>query len=460
MTQPRISELATQYATEIHKSLYPRWNYTGGYIFAKVSDDGQQVILQGYQDPDRYEEDVLIRKVETSLSFKPKIYWQRIGESTPILLGQPKVEQDQAASSSSRSESGKNEQKSDLWKMVSKAHEEVKAKAAQDIQALVRLAEDTNRAVENKAAQDIQALVTFAEDSKRQAAQNIQPVTRSLEETKRQACQLLDQATQGAGQVVASLEKTVIESWNQYWVDLLLDAITNSVDLNKAKAKGAVRKLQLDYPDEQPSQIADRLIREKALYATATGLISAIPVVDLAVDSLDTTPSPVEMVYQIATATGLISPIPVVDLAVDLVDLLDATPSLVEMVYQIAVIYEFDNLKEPARKGELLAIFGIALGSGKLVQLGLGFLLKDTPIPSWAIDASTNALLFHVVGYAACQFYEVKVKERLNPLTSIDASTAIEEKVEAYLEEAISEKKTIDEVVVQSVSIKEELALA
>ncbi len=72
MTQPRISELATQYATQIHKSLYPRWNYTGGYIFANVSDDGQQVILQGYQDPDRYEEDVLIRKVETSLSFKTK----------------------------------------------------------------------------------------------------------------------------------------------------------------------------------------------------------------------------------------------------------------------------------------------------------------------------------------------------------------------------------------------------
>lgn len=38
MTQPRISELATQYATQIYESLYPRWNYSGGYIFAIECD--------------------------------------------------------------------------------------------------------------------------------------------------------------------------------------------------------------------------------------------------------------------------------------------------------------------------------------------------------------------------------------------------------------------------------------
>jgi hypothetical protein len=132
---------------------------------------------------------------------------------------------------------------------------------------------------------------------------------------------------------------------------------------------------------------------------------------------------------------------------------------LVEMVYQIAVAYGFDNLENPAQKGEFLAIFAIALGSQQIMKLGLSFLAKHTPIHGLLIDATTNVILFQLLGYAANQFYEAKVKA-ISPLTSIEAYTTLEEKAKAYLQKAISQKEAVREVVADAVYIQKQLALA
>ncbi|MEA5600657.1 EcsC family protein [Nostoc sp. UHCC 0252] len=406
--------------SKIHKALYPRWYYTGGYIIAEVSEDGTEVILLGYANPDKLESEILIRKVEDSLGFKPKIYWQRIGTSTKVLLEKAEIEQQQVASSPSKSESIKKERTSDLW--LSKARQDAEAKARQDIQAVVKFAEDSKRAVESKTTQDIQAVVKFAEDINRKATQNNQAATRSLEDIKKEVYQCFGQVSQGTGQVVASLQQTIIDLWNQDWVDMLLEIISRGINLDKAKDE--VIKLQLTYSYEQPIQIADRIIRKKAFYATATGLISGI-----------------------APGFTLV------------VDLGKTMPLLVEMVYQIAVIYGYD-LTVSDRKGEILAIFGLALGSDQIVQLGLGFLVKHTPIPSWVIDASTNLIMFQLIGYTASQFYEAKVKEKVNVLTSKQAFTLLEEEIEAYLEKTISQKTTIAKAVDEALSIKKQLALS
>lgn len=73
------------------------------------------------------------------------------------------------------------------------------------------------------------------------------------------------------------------------------------------------------------------------------------------------------------------------------------------MVYQIAYAYGL-NLQEPARKGEVLAIFGLALGSGCAIKAGLGF-LRNVPVAGAVIGASTNAATLYALGYAACRFY-------------------------------------------------------
>jgi len=192
------------YLFKINEALYPRWCYTGGWISPKVSEDGKEVTLFGYTDPDKLESEIIIGKVKDRLGIKPIIYWQRLGTSTPILLEQLATEQKQAVSSpsksqlnkstevkleqlateqkqavssSSKSESAKNEHTREMGQIFSRLRKEAEIKAAQDIQAVASFAEDTKKAVENKVVQDIQAVVRFAEDINRKAAENSQAAT-------------------------------------------------------------------------------------------------------------------------------------------------------------------------------------------------------------------------------------------------------------------------------------------
>ncbi|HEY9861342.1 MAG TPA: hypothetical protein V6D16_17715, partial [Candidatus Obscuribacterales bacterium] len=199
------------------------------------------------------------------------------------------------------------------------------------------------------------------------------------EATVKQTQQLLTQATQGAGEAAAFVGNNPVlrkvgTRLNWGW---LLDA-TNQVDLVKAEA--AVQDLRRQHPDHTPSQIAHTLMVQKAVYAGGVGLAtSMIP----------------------GVATALLT----VDLAANMA--LQA-----EMVYQIASAYGLD-LRDPARKGEILAIFGVALGSGRAIKLGLG-LLRNTPIAGALVGASANAAMLYSLGYAACRFYEAKLNEDLS----------------------------------------------
>lgn len=414
----------------IHKALYPRWKYTGGYIFATV--DGSEVTLQGYADPAQQESELLIRKVKDSLGWEPKIYWQRIGSTNkPALLPLLPLEAKQKPETHSHSELEyrNNRQASDLLKVVSIVRKQAENEAIEDIHALVKFFEDKRRAIENKSTEDIQTLVRLVEDAKKAIAASIKYLAESLTYTKEQACQLLDHATHVAGQVLASLRKTIIDLWNPEWVDILLKAMTRRTDLDKAKDE--VKKLQLDYLHEKPIQIANRIIWNKTLLSTtAVGFSSAIKETASTIEKLELS-----------------------------IALPKTSTILVEMVYQIAVAYGFDNLENPAQKGEFLAVFAIALGSQQIMKLGLSFLGKHTPIQGLLIDATTNVILFQLLGYAASQFYEAKVKA-ISPLTSIEAYTTLEEKAKAYLQKAISQKEAVREIVADAVSIQEQLALA
>lgn len=103
------------------------------------------------------------------------------------------------------------------------------------------------------------------------------------------------------------------------------------------------------------------------------------------------------------------------------------------MVYQIAYAYGL-NLQEPARKGEVLAIFGLALVSGCAIKAGLGF-LRNVPVAGAVIGASTNTATLYALGYAACRFYEAKI----NPLTSNATLAASQAESDKYLEAAIAQ---------------------
>lgn len=121
-----------------------------------------------------------------------------------------------------------------------------------------------------------------------------------------------------------------------------------------------------------------------------------------------------------------------------------------EMVYQIAAAYGLD-LAEPARRGEVLAIFGLSLGAGRAMKVGgvaaakagLVF-LKNIPVAGAVIGASTNAALVYALGHAACQFYEAKI----NPLNSQAALAASQAANEHYLEKMLDQQVIMDQILV------------
>ncbi len=190
------------------------------------------------------------------------------------------------------------------------------------------------------------------------------------------------QATQAVGYAITSFSNNpqfqeVIKSLQVDWLVKLID----QVDIVKAETE--VRMLQQQYPNKQPSEIAHHLMLEKALFAAGTGFASSL---------------------MPGTAVALLA----VDLAA--IMLLQA-----EMVYQIACAYGFD-LQEPARKGEVLAIFGLSLGGREVLKVGTSYatkaglgILRNVPVAGAVIGASTNAAMIYTLGYGACRFYEGQI---------------------------------------------------
>ena len=227
----------------------------------------------------------------------------------------------------------------------------------------------------------------------------------------KQTHQLISQATQGAGQAVTRvsdnwLVRRVTGVLNLDW----LIGATDRVDMDKAEAQ--VRKLQQEHPFESPSQIAHRIMVEKATYAGGIGLASSI--------------------------------LPGAAAALFAVDLAATTRLQAEMVYQIASAYGLD-LQDPARKGEVLAIFALALGGGRALKAaGLG-LLRNVPLAGAVIGASSNATMIYSLGYASCRFYEAKLDESTS-LTSEATLVALKEQSENYLKTAIAQEAVMDQI--------------
>ncbi|MBE9049299.1 hypothetical protein IQ243_02545 [Nostocales cyanobacterium LEGE 11386] len=232
----------------------------------------------------------------------------------------------------------------------------------------------------------------------------------------KQTYKLIEQATQTTGNVV----NRISENWfirkltgvlNLNW----LIGASESVDLEKAEA--SVNQLKQKYPHESPSQIAHRIMVDKATKAGGIGLASSI--------------------------------LPGVAAALLAIDLAATTKLQTEMLYQIAAVYGLD-LKDPARKGEVLAIFGLALGGGKLLRVaGLG-LLRNVPFAGAAIATSSNATMIYSLGYAACRFYEAKLDESTS-LTSPETLAKLEQESDKYLETAIAQEAVMDQILVHMI---------
>ncbi|HEY9649634.1 MAG TPA: EcsC family protein [Coleofasciculaceae cyanobacterium] len=189
------------------------------------------------------------------------------------------------------------------------------------------------------------------------------------------AQQFVEKGTETVGKIVTPIaENPLIKYATKVpGINVLLAAI-GQVDIEKAQNE--VNKLRQEYPLESSKQLAHRIIVDTSLKAGGIGLL-----------------------------TNFVPPLALMLFAVDLaaVSALQA-----EMIYRIAAVYGF-SLKDPTRRGEVLAIFGLSVGGSGILKSGLSF-VELLPVIGTFVGASSNAALLYSLGYLSSQFYEEKQK--------------------------------------------------
>jgi len=146
--------------------------------------------------------------------------------------------------------------------------------------------------------------------------------------------------------------------------------------VNVDRVQQDVAELQRQYPADTPEQLAHRIMVDTAWKAAGIGL-----------------------------ATNFIPPLALTLFAIDLaaVSALQA-----EMLYRIAVIYGFSPT-EPARRGEVLTLWGLFTGSSEVMKIGLG-ITELLPFIGAVIGTGSNATLIYGMGHLACLYYQEKQK--------------------------------------------------
>jgi len=207
-----------------------------------------------------------------------------------------------------------------------------------------------------------------------------------------QTQQQLEAIATELGQNVGQLSQKVIEDSTQetgktldafahhpfvQWVSQLPGAsrlltFLGQVDVNKIEIE--ITQLQSEHPLDSPKEIADRVIQQTALQAGTVGLL-----------------------------TNLAPPLA---LSLFAVDLAATTRLQAEMVYRIAGAYGFP-LTDPARRGEVLAIFGLSMVGSGVLKTGASF-IEVIPLFGAVSGAAVNATLLFALGQTACEYYEAK----------------------------------------------------
>ena len=229
----------------------------------------------------------------------------------------------------------------------------------------------------------------------------------AIESTGKAVSNTVETTTQITGQLVDSIQnnpalKTLTQDIKVNW----LYNIISKVDIQRAEA--VVRDLQAQYPDEDAATIAERLMRQKAIYGGSMGLASGL----------------------LPGVAGLLA-----------VDFAAITLIQAEMGFQIAAAYGFD-LEHPDRQGEILAIFGAALGTNHALKTGLTYALRTVPLAGAVVGCSANAIALYAVGHAACQFYSSQGAALSSEAAAQTALAAGED----YLDHAHQQQVLMDQV--------------
>ncbi|RMF63135.1 MAG: hypothetical protein D6742_18345 [Cyanobacteria bacterium J069] len=184
----------------------------------------------------------------------------------------------------------------------------------------------------------------------------------------------VEQGTETVGRIVAPIaENPLVKGATQVPGLKWLMAALGQVSL--AEVNSDIATLRQQYPAETPRQLSQRIIADTALKAAGLGLAANIA-------------PPI--------ALGLFG------IEIAAINALQAG-----MIYRIASVYGFE-LEDPARRGEVLALWGVLSSGSNVVKAGTS-LVELIPFAGAAVSIGSNASLLYGLGYAAVRFYENKL---------------------------------------------------
>jgi uncharacterized protein (DUF697 family) len=435
MPQPILEELAQQGDADAIAALLNRTFAPEG-ISAKVATRGDRlhVVLDASETPQKEEAIASLRAVLTNLALDwletVVVYGRRSGEEIPdwheqfVLVDVPSgLTTEQAETQNSLSFSA-------MAQIVGGVGDSIGTTTARAGKAMVNTASDVGETVGNLTFTTGKDVLERASDVGEsvgnrvwQTGKDLVRKTPSFGEAMASVGGALGDASQfgknavqkavGASGSALKRSYQLLSQVTQFVAGApVLRKVVGQVDL--IKAQQSAQELQDEHPEETPRQLAHRFMVEKAMYAGSSGLVTNL--------------------------------VPGAAAALFAVDLTTTAALQAEMVYQIAAVYGLD-LQDPARKGEVLTIFGVALGGNQALRAGLEF-LQTIPMAGAAIGASTNAAMIYAVGYAACRFYESELAAEPTEEILVESQEASED----YLQNAIAQQIVMDQILVHVIA--------
>jgi uncharacterized protein (DUF697 family) len=203
----------------------------------------------------------------------------------------------------------------------------------------------------------------------------VQQASRTADGLQKEAHDFVERGTEQLGRAVTPfVENPVLNSVTQLPMLRWFAAALGQVDVDKVNQD--VQRLRQQHPQKTRAELSQQLIQEATLKAAGIGL-----------------------------ATNILPPVAAVLFAVDIA----ALSSLqAEMIFRIAAIYDLP-LKDDARRGEVLTIYGLSFGGTSLIKTGLS-VTELIPGVGAVIGASSDAALLFTLGQAVARFYETKFR--------------------------------------------------
>ncbi|MEO0408838.1 MAG: hypothetical protein AAF289_15960 [Cyanobacteria bacterium P01_A01_bin.135] len=224
--------------------------------------------------------------------------------------------------------------------------------------------------------------------------------------------ELLERSTETAGDfVTATRNNPVMQSIEKVPGLNLLPKALGDVDPDSIAQE--IAELKQKHPTETPAELAHRIIVDTAIQAGTIGLL-----------------------------TNIVPPLALTLFAVDIAAI---TKLQSEMVYRIAAAYGLP-LEHSARRGEVLAIFGLSFGGSGALKSGLSF-VELIPGVGAVVGATSNASLIYVLGQVASVFYDAKVKGKTISAEDLRADGR------AYRQEVDAQQAVMDQVLTHMVMV-------